>query len=141
MNKDLEKAKECLTGHTIALVKDEEVIISDKRGISPMITLIKENKDLNGFSLADVVVGKAAAMLFVKAGIKEIYAETISEIAINYLDKKEIKVSYKNIVPYIINRAKNGMCIMEELVLNDDDEEIAYQKMKNKLEAMYGNNY
>ena len=36
---------------------------------------------------------------------------------------------------------KNGMCTMEELVLNDDDEEIAYQKMKNKLEAMYGNNY
>ena len=141
MNKDLEKAKECLTGHTIAIVKGEEVITSDKRGIAPMITLIKESKDLKGFSLADVVVGKAAAMLFVKAGIKEIYAETISEIAKNYLDKKEIKISYKNVVPHIINRAKTGMCIMEELVLNDEDEEIAYQKMKNKLEAMYGNNY
>ena len=30
---------------------------------------------------------------------------------------------------------------MEELVLNDDDEDIAYQKIKNKLEAMYGNTY
>ena len=30
---------------------------------------------------------------------------------------------------------------MEELVINDEDEEIAYLKMKNKLEAMYGNNY
>ena len=139
MNLDLLKAKEVLNGHTIALVKNDVVITSDKRGIMPMVELINSNTDLTNFSLADVVVGKAVAMLFVKAHIKEIYAETISQIALKYLKDKDIKVYYKNIVPYIINRAKNGMCIMEELVLNVKDEEIAYQKMKAKLEELYGN--
>lgn len=138
MNLDLLKAKENLNGHTIALVKQDEIITSNKRGIMPMIDLIKANKNLEDFSVADVVVGKAVAMLFVKAKIKEIYAETISMIAKEYLEKHKVVFTYKNLVPYIINRAGNGMCIMEELVLNDGNEEVAYQKMKNKLEELYG---
>ena len=66
---DLERAKEGLSGHTLCLARGEEVLVRDERGIAPMMALLAEGKDLKGFSAADRVVGKAAAMLFVKAKI------------------------------------------------------------------------
>lgn len=33
---DIEKAVSCLPGHTLALCKNGEVILSDKRGVAPM---------------------------------------------------------------------------------------------------------
>ena len=50
------------------------VITSDKRGVAPMLDFLREGKRFVGYSAADRVVGKSAAMLFIKAGIKEIYA-------------------------------------------------------------------
>ena len=64
---DLERAKGGLSGHTLCLVRGEEILMRDERGIAPMMALLAEGKDLTGFSAADRVVGKAAAMLFVKA--------------------------------------------------------------------------
>lgn len=49
-----------------------------------MMALLAEGKDLTGFSAADRVVGKAAAMLFVKAKIKELFAKTISRSAAEF---------------------------------------------------------
>ena len=81
----LERAKEGLNGHTLCLVRGEEVLVRDERGIAPMMALLAEGKSLIGFSAADRVVGKAAAMLFVKAKIKELFAETISSSAAEFL--------------------------------------------------------
>ena len=75
---DLEKAKQLLNGHSIVLVKNEEVIIDDGKGISPMMKFIGENINLEGFSAADIVIGKAAAMLFTKAKIKAVYGNIMS---------------------------------------------------------------
>lgn len=72
---DLQKAKEGLIGHTISLAKDETVLFSEKKGIAPMIDFLSEGVDLTGFSVADLVVGKAVALLFVKSGITRVYAK------------------------------------------------------------------
>ena len=71
---DLELAKRNLAGHTICLCKDGRLLTSDKRGISPMMDFIEEDCDVAGYSVADKIVGKAAAFLFVLARVREVYA-------------------------------------------------------------------
>lgn len=131
---DLEKAKSLLVGDTTCvLVKGEEIITSNKNGIRPMMEFIKENLNLKGFSVADKIVGKAAAMLFRKAEIKEVYAEVLSVSALQFLEEAKIKVTYKTLTDKIINRTKTGMCPMEETVLKIEDFEEGYLALKNKI--------
>lgn len=131
---DLEKAKSLLVGDiTCVLVKGEEIITSNKTGIRPMMEFIKENLNLKGFSVADKIVGKAVAMLFRKAEIKEVYAEVLSVSALQFLEEAKIKVTYKTLTDKIINRTKTGMCPMEETVLNIENFEEGYLALKNKI--------
>ena len=41
---DIEKAKQSLAGHTIALCKGGDIVTSDKRGIAPMLGFIAKNQ-------------------------------------------------------------------------------------------------
>ena len=130
---DLEIAKKELCGHTICLCKDGECLYSEKRGIAPMMDFITEGVDLNGYSVADLVVGKAAAMLFVKSGITQVYAKTISQSGKKFLEEHHVDCKYETLVDKIINRAGNDVCPMEKTVANCDDVNKAYQLLKAKL--------
>lgn len=136
---DLAVAKNALLNHTLALAKDGEVITSDKRGVAPMVDFLREGKELSGFSAADKVVGKAAAMLFVKAGIKELYAETVSQSAKELLESFGVGLSFKTLVPYIINRDKTGMCPMESTVLSVSEVDAGVELIFEKLDKMRSN--
>ena len=130
---DLESAKSNLEGHTICLCRDGKIITSDKRGIAPMMGFISEGKDLSGYSVADLVVGKAAAMLFVKCKIKEVYAKTLSKSGLEILSLHGIKCEYGQLTERIINRDKTDICPMEKTVLNTSDVEEGYNLLKEKL--------
>lgn len=135
---NLQRAKNLLTENnaSIVLVKDDEVFVSDKKGIAPMIGFISDNINLNGFSAADKTVGKAAALLFALAGIKEIYAEKLSRAAIPVLEEHNIKYSYKEIYDRILNRDKSDICPMEKTVVDINDPEKAFIALKAKLEML-----
>ena len=133
INKDMILAKNSLLGHTIAVCKDSDILISDKMGIQPMIDFIDSGINLNGYSVADMVVGKAVAMLFVKVGIKEVFAKTMSSQAISILEKHNIPYSYDIRTENIINRKGDGLCPMEQAVINTDNIEQGYKLIKNKL--------
>lgn len=130
---DLQTAVNNLPGHTICLCKDGECLFSDKRGISPMMNFIAGGINLSGYSVADVVVGKAAALLFVKCGIKQVFAKTLSENGKRALEKYGVCYGYETLTPKIINRAGTDMCPMEKAVLNTDDPEEAYLLLKKQL--------
>lgn len=136
---DLAVAKNALLNHTLALAKNGEIITSDKRGVAPMVDFLREGKELSGFSAADKVVGKAAAILFIKAGIKELYAETVSKSAKELLESFGVGLSFKTLVPYIINRDKTGMCPMESTVLSVSDVDAGVELIFEKLDKMRGN--
>lgn len=122
---DLEKAREKLgEGHTIALCKDDSLIVSDERGIAPMLGFMRDGRDLRGYSVADKIVGRAAAMLFVKAGIVSVYAATLSVGAKALLEHHGIPVEYSVLTEKIINRKGDGICPMEKAVANISDDEI-----------------
>lgn len=118
---DLETATKMLAGHTLALCKAGEVVTSDLKGISPMLSLLGEGRDLSGFSAADLVVGKAAAMLFVKANVKAVFAKTLSIAGRDYLDQHGIPVTFEALTERIINREQTDVCPMERAVVDTDD--------------------
>ncbi len=133
---DLQIAKNNLIGHTICLCKDGNCIFSDKRGISPMMEFIADGANLSEYSVADVIVGKAVAMLFVKSGIKSVFAKTLSESAKIVFELFNIPYEYEVLTEKIINRQGNDICPMEKTVANTDNVEEAYILLKEKLELM-----
>jgi len=95
--------------------------------VHDIVSLLKENKDsLKGAVVADKVIGKVAASLLTVAGVKEIYANTISEFAISVLEQNDIKYEYKNRAEYIINNDKTGMCPMENKFKEENDVNVIY---------------
>lgn len=133
---DLQTAKSNLARHAICLCKGGKCIYSEKRGIAPMMEFIAEGVDLSGYSAADRVIGKAAALLFVKCGIAAVYAENLSESGKAILDKNNIPYEYKTLTQKIINREGTDICPMEKAVLYCNDAERAYKLLKDRLEHM-----
>ena len=130
---DIEKAKEALCNHSIALCKNGSVITSDKRGVAPLAEFIRSGTDISGFSAADRVVGKAAAMLMIKAGITEVFALTISESAEKLLKSHGVRFSFGTRTEQIMNRDKTGACPMETAVADTDDIETGAEIIMKKL--------
>lgn len=133
---DIGIAKENLRGHSICLCRNGEYFTDDGRGISPMMKFIAEGRDLVGYAAADVIVGKAAAMLFVKAGIAEVYGETMSRAGAEFLKLHNIPFSYGTLTEKIINRDGTDICPMEKTVADISDVEEAYAALKKRLAEM-----
>lgn len=136
---DAERAKASLAGHTIALCRGEEVLVSDLRGISPMLSFIGEGKNLSGWSVADVVVGKAATLLFAYAGVKEVWAEVLSDAGARALEANGIPFACATRAPYIVNRQGDGMCPMEMTVQDICDPAEAYAALRRKADMLRAN--
>lgn len=140
LDKNLEQAKQTLLSekHTVAVVNNGKMVTSDKNGIAPLLDFLKNPEILRGAAAADKVIGKAAAYLFLKGGVRELYAELLSEPAKELLESRNVPVTYKKLVPYIKNRAQDGMCPMEQSVLEVQDEEEALQKLQETLARLKG---
>ena len=97
------------------------------RRIEDIVAILLENKDaLKGAIIADKVIGKVAGSVLAVAGIKELYADIISELAIPVLDKNGIKYEYNNKVDFIQNNDKTGMCPMENKFKDENDLNVIY---------------
>ena len=137
---DIDIAKENLHGHSICLCRHGEIIFDDGKGISPMMKFIAADRDLRGYCAADLIVGKAAAMLFVKAGIAEVYGETMSEAGADYLRSHNIPLSYGTLTDRIINRKGDGICPMEQTVSDISDPEEGYKALKQRILELQNSN-
>lgn len=134
--KDLETALKNLPGHTLALCKNGAVLTSNKRGVAPMLNYLKNGQNLKGYSAADRVVGKAAAMLFIKAGVAALYAEVLSQSGLALLKKHGVAVQYGTLTPAIKNRAGTGLCPMEQAVLTEQDIETGVALIAQKFNQL-----
>ena len=103
-------------------------------GIKPIIT--KLNEDLwyfKGEEVADKIIGKAAAMLFVLSGVKKVNAVVMSKGGQAILEKYHIEYSYQTLCDSIINRKGDDICPMEKTVKDIDDLNEAYLALKEKV--------
>ena len=133
---DIELAKKSLPGHSVALCLGSTVITDDRRGVASLLGLIDEGRDLRGCSAADKIVGKAAAMLFVKLGAAEVWADVASESGMSFLKAHGIRCGCRVLVKKIINRDGTGQCPMDSTVAETDDVEAGILLLRQKLKTL-----
>lgn len=121
---------------TCVVVRDGKIISCESPvGISHLLKLYEEGL-LKDSYVADTVIGKAAAMIFSLAGVKGCYGMTLSELGAEWLSKNNIPYSFKEKTEIIINRKGDGMCPMEETVLEVSDHNEAVKLLKNKVRLL-----
>ena len=108
------------------VVADEEKIIftSNKKGIIPMLDMLKlyEEGRIRPVYQADRILGKAAILIAAHCGMKEIYSDVVSQSAMDIGQRKKIDISYKTLVPQILNPLKQKEWPFEA-ALRDIDED------------------
>ena len=134
MRSDIVKAKELISsGYACAVCREGEYHAVNGRGIAPLLTQIKERGSLKGYSVADKIVGSAAAFRLIEAEAAEVFADTISVRAIKLLTDAGIVVSYENVTDHIINRSGDDLCPMEKTALAMTESAGAYGIFSRKL--------
>lgn len=130
----LNKAKNLLSeGYTLSLVSDGEVITSQARGVRPLLDLFDTGRDFSAFSAADKVVGRGAAFLYILLGVRELYADVVSEPALEILQNGGARVAFSTLVPRILNRTGDGFCPIESCVSDVYSAEEAVKIIKKTL--------
>lgn len=115
--------------HSLEVFFDDELIFfSDGKWLNPLFEfeqfLRQQNYPIGSLIIKDKIVGKAAALLQVKLGIKKVLAIMMSELGKQVFDHFHIEYEYQNLVPRI-------QCRTEELLKNELDPEIAYFILSN----------
>ncbi len=130
MDKDLTKARNHLleSNHKIVAVKDGEIIFtSDEPGINGLLNILDKNSDcLKDSSVADKIIGRAAAFLMCFGNISRVFAPIISESALAALQKESIEVHFDRKVNFIKNRLGDGICPMEKKCLDIEEPREAF---------------
>ncbi len=136
----IELAKKTLVdgGYSCVVVKDNKVLHAVMgEGIHPIIKLYNEHpEDMKDAYVADKIIGRAAAIVYILAGIKEIYCHVISEPGIEILEKHGIAHSQFRTVPRIDNRTKTDMCPMEKASFASENVEEAYKSILSFIESV-----
>lgn len=101
---------------TCVVVKDNKIISAESPiGIAYIIKL-HDKGVFEGSFVADTIIGKAAAMIFSKSGVKSCYGEVMSNSAYKWLTEHNISATYGTLAECIQNRKGDGMCPMEDTV-------------------------
>ena len=138
MSADLECAKEILAqiGSTCVLCRDDLVYTATARGIRPLIDWLESGVDTCGFSAADKVVGKAAALVYCLLGIRCVHGNVMSQAAVKVLRRNGIEAYWDRLAENIQNRAGTGLCPMEEATMHIDDPDEALPVILSTLDSL-----
>lgn len=93
-----------------------------QRGVKDLIGLLDEQPErLKGATVADKMIGKAAAALMIEGGVKRVYTNLICTPARELFEKAGIPVEATQEVPMILNRDRTGQCPMDSKLVDTDD--------------------
>lgn len=118
MHPDLEKAKAALKNDecTCVLALGSVMFKSKERSVQPLLDWMNSGNNYMGYMVADKVVGRAAAFIDIAMGIREVYAEVMSEGAKELLEKNHVAAYADTIIPQIMNHDKSDVCPLEKAV-------------------------
>ena len=106
-----------------------------QRGVRDLYTLLCHTPEvLCGASIADKVIGKGAAALMILGKVKAVYADIISEPAMDLFKRTDIDLLYSRSVPNIINRTRTGICPVETLCVKCDTAEDCFPLIREFIE-------
>jgi len=101
-------------GYSCVIGNGTEIRTFTQRGVADLYDLFRQDPSfMKGACIADKVIGKAAAGLMVLGGIRQVYADVISQPALALLHNANQEGSYVRLVPFIENRDKSGWCPLE----------------------------
>jgi hypothetical protein len=119
--------------NTLRVYKSSKLIFtSDKDRLLPLVEYIdKFASQHHNVVIFDKIMGRAAALLCIKANCREVYSPLGSQLALDVLGKRGIKYHLTRTVPCIQTRDEK-MCPMELLSIGKEPEEF-YRLVKNSL--------
>lgn len=119
----------------LVIVKNGEVVFdTGAHGLGGFLLAIENiGTKLIDASVADRIVGRAAAFLCTYVKIASVFAFTISAGGLEMLRKNGIHCEYKHLVPHILNSTQTAICPFEELTSDLTDPEEAYLKLKTEV--------
>jgi hypothetical protein len=132
---DLSLAKESLfkMGLTLVAAKDGKILFRSKsHGVSDLLMMIEDiGKRAEGSSVADSVVGRAAALLCVYSKTIAVFGARMSEGAVSILKANAIHYEFGTLVPRILNREKSDICPFDKALIEIEDPAKALEKLKS----------
>jgi len=122
---------------SFVVVKDGKIIFETKSsGLRSFLQAIELlNKELAESSVADKIMGRAAALLSVYSRVSAVFAVTISKEGINVLEENNIPYQFERRVPNILNSKRDDMCPFEKLTITTTNPAEAYLKLKSLIKT------
>lgn len=132
---DLVLAKKALLGSNLTLVvaKNGKLLYKSRsHGVTDLLIMIDAlGSRAEGASLADSIIGRAAAMLCIYSKIVGVYGTTLSEGAVTILKAAGVRHEYGTLVPKILNRKKNDICPFDRAVSGIEDPRVALERLRS----------
>lgn len=123
--------------YSCVLQNQTGILTFTQRGVADLYDLYEnEPASLKNSSVADKVVGKAAAALLILGRAKSVYTDVISLPALHLLQDAALSVKYKKKVPFIENRDKTGYCPLESTCLDIESATDIYLAIKQFITQM-----
>jgi len=134
MRTDLNLARQRLDNKNLSLViaKEGRVLFeTEAHGISGLLDAIKTlGNSMVDSSVADRIVGRAAALLLVYSGVAAVFAVTVSNGGIKVLETNNIFIEFVRRVPRILDSKRVDVCPFERLVAESSDPREAYEELR-----------
>lgn len=142
MHDELERAKALLAEgkYTCVACRGEKTLCATERGVKPLLGWLNGGETLHGAAVADRVVGKAAAFLYVLLDVRVVYAPVMSVPARETLRAAGIEVYADELVPAVRNRTNTGFCPMESAVWELSDPAEAKAALERKISELNARN-
>ena len=120
---------------SLLVLNNDSLSYYSGRGVQDLLQLIREEPErLNGAIVADKMIGKAAAVLMVAGGVKEVHTNLICTPAKEVFSKAGVPVYATEEVEQILNRDRTGQCPIDAL-LNESDQ---VEECVRILQARFG---
>ena len=116
--------------HTLEAFLGEELIFhSDGKWLHPLFELedflTATDHEPADLTVRDKIVGRAAALLLIRLGIRDVRAGIMSKLGREALEKYDVKYEYDTLVDRID-------CRTEEILVNEFDPEEAYAILRQR---------
>lgn len=132
-----DRAKEMIAAEeaTFVVIRNNQIIYHDKgNGVRPIMKVLDSNPEiLKDAIIVDKIIGKAAAMMLSMGKSVRVHGNLMSQVAAEYLERKGIEHSYERCINVISNRTGDGICPLERAVADIEDEQEAYNKLKETI--------